>query len=331
MTAPDSAPQAPPLFELKNLSRFFYRQAGFLGSSKKICAVNQVNLQLARGETLGLVGESGSGKSTLARMAVRLLKPSAGDVLLDGKSVFSADRRFRATLPGRIQMVFQDPYSSLNPRLRVGSSIGEALACAGMPKSGRREKIVRLLEQVGLDEDCVNRFPHEFSGGQRQRMSLARALAPDPDIIVCDEPVSSLDASVQAQVLNLLKDNQDRLNLSYLFISHDLAVVNHMSDKIAVMYAGSIVEAGPAAEIFRNPRHPYARELLSASCGEAGAGRKQDPGRPPGEVSAISRSCAFLRRCPDIGPLCANNFPELKPVADKNFDPGHLVRCWNTR
>jgi oligopeptide/dipeptide ABC transporter ATP-binding protein len=196
-----------------------------------------------------------------------------------------------------------------------------------MPESGRREKIVRLLEQVGLDEDCVNRFPHEFSGGQRQRMSLARALAPDPDIIVCDEPVSSLDASVQAQVLNLLKDNQDRLNLSYLFISHDLAVVNHMSDKIAVMYAGSIVEAGPAAEIFRNPRHPYARELLSASCGEAGAAGEQEPVRPPGDVSALSRSCAFLRRCPDIGPLCANNFPELKPVADKNFDPGHLVRC----
>jgi ABC-type oligopeptide transport system ATPase subunit len=383
MTASGSTTRPAPLFELKNLSRFFYRQSGFFGSSQKIRAVNQVNLQLASGETLGLVGESGSGKSTLARMAVRLLKPSIGDVLLEGKSIFSTDRRFRATLPGRIQMVFQDPYSSLNPRLRVGSSIGEALACAGMPKNARQKRIVRLLEQVGLDEACANRFPHEFSGGQRQRMSLARALALDPDIIVCDEPVSSLDASVQAQVLNLLKDNQDRLNLSYLFISHDLAVVHHMSDTIAVMYAGSIVETGRAEEIFHNPRHPYTRELLSASCGEMNAVGEQDPVLPPGRVSAafdtklqstgsqigisatggrgarrsiseagrdqahaaaeLSKqreavlkatwyeSCAFLRRCPDIGPLCANNFPELKPIADKNFDPGHLVRCWSTR
>jgi oligopeptide/dipeptide ABC transporter ATP-binding protein len=331
MTAADSL----PLLELKNLSRFFSRNSGLFGTSQEIRAVNRVNLQLLRGETLGLVGESGSGKSTLARMAVRLLKPSSGDVLLEGGSIFSADRQFRRSLPQRIQMVFQDPYSSLNPRLRVGSSIGEALACAGMPKKERQRKIGLLLRQVGLDEDCAERFPHEFSGGQRQRMSLARALAPEPDIVVCDEPVSSLDASVQAQVLNLLKDNQERLNLSYLFISHDLAVISHMSDKIAVMYAGSIVETGPAVEVFSNPLHPYTMELLSASAGEAGAekegplaalpgGTGDSPGRLPTDSQA--ESCAYLRRCPYAGQSCANGFPELKPAA-KNSGPEHLVRC----
>jgi oligopeptide/dipeptide ABC transporter ATP-binding protein len=327
-----------PLLELRNLSRFFSRKVGFFGHSQKICAVNQVNLSLERGETLGLVGESGSGKSTLARMAVRLLKPSCGDVLLEGKSIFSplsTDKQFLKSLPGRIQMVFQDPYSSLNPRLRIGSSIGEALSCTGTPKNVRLEKIKQLLNQVGLEEDCATRFPHEFSGGQRQRMSLARALAPDPDIIVCDEPVSSLDASVQAQVLNLLKDNQDKLNLSYLFISHDLAVVSHMSDKIAVMYAGSIVEAGTATEVFSTPRHPYTQMLLSASCGEIGGEisteQQQNPALPPDNSPFSFEACPYRHRCPCTGPLCGNNFPDLKPIANNNFDHSHLVRCWNTR
>ncbi|MDR2826321.1 MAG: ATP-binding cassette domain-containing protein, partial [Deltaproteobacteria bacterium] len=299
MTALASTLEPVPLLELKDLSRFFSRKVGFFGHSQQICAVNQVNLRLERGETLGLVGESGSGKSTLARMAVRLLKPSCGDVLLEGKSIFSplsTDKHFLKSLPGKIQMVFQDPYSSLNPRLSIGSSIGEALSCKGTPKNVRREKIKQLLNQVGLEEDCATRFPHEFSGGQRQRMSLARALAPDPDIIVCDEPVSSLDASVQAQVLNLLKDNQDKLNLSYLFISHDLAVVSHMSDKIAVMYAGSIVEAGTATEVFSTPQHPYTKMLLSASCGEISAEQQQNTALPPDNSPFNFISCPYQHR-----------------------------------
>jgi oligopeptide/dipeptide ABC transporter ATP-binding protein len=325
MTVADSFP-SPPLLELKNLSRFFSRNSGLFAPSQSIRAVNQVNLKLLRGETLGLVGESGSGKSTLARMAVRLLEPSSGDVLLEGRSIFSADKNFRRSLPHRIQMVFQDPYSSLNPRLRVGSSIGEALACAGMPKKERRRKTGFLLRQVGLDEDCAERFPHEFSGGQRQRMSLARALAPEPDIVVCDEPVSSLDASVQAQVLNLLKENREKLDLTYLFISHDLAVISHMSDKIAVMYAGSIVETGLTREIFRNPLHPYTRELLSASCGEPGAESEDKQTAVPDSNVFSPESCAYLPRCSCAGPVCAGSFPELKPAA-KDSDPGHLVRC----
>jgi oligopeptide/dipeptide ABC transporter ATP-binding protein len=287
--------------------------------------VSDVHLSLGRGETLGLVGESGSGKSTLARMAVRLLRPSQGDILLEGRSVFDADKAFQASLPGRLQMVFQDPYSSLNPRLRVGTSIGESLACAGMTRAGRAERVADLLLQVGLEPDCAARFPHEFSGGQRQRMALARALALEPDLVVCDEPVSSLDASVQAQVLNLLKDNQDRLGLSYLFISHDLAVVGHMSDRVAVMYAGWILELGETGDIFSNPLHPYTQDLLAASGGPSG--RQDDRstvGLPIGRMAAEPPAalCPYRQRCAVALPECNEARPIFRETA-----PGHWVRC----
>ncbi|MDR1124931.1 MAG: ATP-binding cassette domain-containing protein [Deltaproteobacteria bacterium] len=310
--------RSTPLLELQNVSRIFSRKKGFLGDRQEFYAVNGVSLALKPGETLGLVGESGSGKSTVARMAVRLLSPSAGRVLLDGRSMFTADKAFRQSLPRRVQMVFQDPYSSLNPRLRVGYSIGEALACAGVPARERKERVAALLAQVGLEKDYAARFPHEFSGGQRQRMALARALAPEPELVVCDEPVSSLDASVQAQVLNLLKDNQERLGLSYLFISHDLAVISHMSDRVAVMYAGRILETGSAADIFMNPLHPYTRELLEASRGRGNVGS----GEPGKAVASGGSGCPYLRRCGQAGLDCAGEAPELREIR-----PGHFARC----
>ncbi|MDL2307061.1 ATP-binding cassette domain-containing protein [Desulfovibrio sp. OttesenSCG-928-C06] len=309
-----------PLLHIDNVSRFFSQKSGFFGNVRQVRAVEGVSLALNRGETLGLVGESGSGKSTVARMAVRLLAPSAGDVRLGGQSIFNTDKAFQATLPGRLQMIFQDPYSSLNPRMRVGGSIGESLACAGMPAGLRREKVATLLEMVGLEPEHARRFPHEFSGGQRQRMAVARALAPEPDIIVCDEPVSSLDASVQAQVLNLLKDTQERLGLSYLFISHDLAVVSHMSDRVAVMYSGMIMEVGAAADIFANPLHPYTRLLLEASGVQSGHGASR---ADTALADAGANGCPFLKRCTEAIDHCRVALPELE-----EFNSGHFARCF---
>lgn len=254
-----------PFFAFANVSREFSKNGGFFSETATVRAVKCVNLALAKGETLGLVGESGCGKSTLARMAVRLLRPTSGDVLLEGKSIFSKDPAFVASLPKRIQMVFQDPFSSLNPRMSIGASVGEGLLAAGTAAPERREKTAAMLGMVGLDPDAMRRYPHEFSGGQRQRVAIARALATNPDFVVLDEPVSSLDASVQAQVLTLLKDLQDKLGLTYLFISHDLAVVSHMSDRVAVMRAGEIVEEKTAAALFSAPEHPYTQTLLASA------------------------------------------------------------------
>lgn len=254
-----------PLFAFRNVTREFTKGGGLFGDAKTFRAVNNVSLSVNKGETLGLVGESGCGKSTLARMAVRLLHPTGGDILLEGISVFSTEAAFMATLPSRIQMVFQDPFSSLNPRMSIGSSVGEALAAAGMPEAERRERVAAMLGMVGLEAEVMSRYPHEFSGGQRQRIAIARALVTNPDFVVLDEPTSSLDASVQAQVLALLKDLQDTLGLTYLFISHDLAVISHMSDRVAVMKAGEVVEENDAANLFAAPTHPYTQSLLAAA------------------------------------------------------------------
>ncbi len=310
----------PPFFELQNLSRDFKRRRGFFQPPGLVRAVDGVSLALARGETLGLVGESGCGKSTLARMAVRLLKPSAGDVLLEGKSVFRGNREFLRTLPARLQMVFQDPYSSLNPRLSIGSSVAEAMSCRGAGKEERREKVAEMLELVGLSREHARRYPHEFSGGQRQRVAIARALILNPDIVVCDEPVSSLDASVQAQVLNLLKDLRERLALSYLFISHDLAVISHMSDRVAVMYLGRLVELAPAGEFFHSPAHPYSQALLAAMPKEGG-GQDLMPGEPPSPLNRPP-GCAFNPRCPKVMPRCRGEEPEFLDLGG-----GRRVRC----
>ena len=253
-----------PLLAFRDVSREFVKGGGLFGEAVTFRAVCGVTLAVNRGETLGLVGESGSGKSTLARMAVRLLRPTSGEILLDGTSVFSTDPAFAASLPSRIQMVFQDPFSSLNPRMSIGSSVGEALAASGVAEAERKERVAAMLGMVGLDPDVMRRFPHEFSGGQRQRVAIARALVTNPDFVVLDEPTSSLDASVQAQVLALLKDLQDKLGLTYLFISHDLAVISHMSDRVAVMRAGEVVEENDAVKLFSTPAHPYTQSLLAA-------------------------------------------------------------------
>ena len=254
-----------PFLEFRNVCRDFAQKGSLFRASAPFRAVEDVSFFVNKGETVGLVGESGSGKSTLARMAVRLLPPTTGDILLEGRSLFSRDLAFLGTLPSRIQMVFQDPFSSLNPRMRVGESVGEALKARNMPDKERNERVVEILAMVGIEADAMTRYPHEFSGGQRQRIAIARALVTHPGIVVLDEPTSSLDASVQAQVLSLLKDLQDTLGLTYLFISHDLAVVSHMSDRVAVMQYGKIVEMNDAAALFTAPRHPYTQKLLDSA------------------------------------------------------------------
>ncbi len=252
-------------FAFRGVCRSFRQGGGLLHTPHTVRAVRDVTLFVRKGETLGLVGESGCGKSTLARMAVRLLVPDSGDVLLEGRSIFDSDPAWQKGLPRRLQMIFQDPFSSLNPRMTVGAAVGEALVCAGVSTHERLERVAEMFHLVGLAPEQMSRYPHEFSGGQRQRVAIARALITRPDFVVCDDPVSSLDASVQAQVLTLLKDLQDALALTYLFISHDLAVISHMSDRVAVMKEGRVVEEAGAAELFASPGHPYTRSLLEAA------------------------------------------------------------------
>lgn len=311
----------PPLLKLKRLSRTFTRSGGVLGKTSTVKAVDDVTLTLGSKSTLGLVGESGSGKSTLARMAVRLLPPVSGNVYLEGQPLFddkeapassSARRAFLKSLPARLQMIFQDPYSSLNPRLKIGYSVAEPLICLGLHKAERQARVAELLVQVGLEPSDAGRYPHEFSGGQRQRVAIARALAPKPKIIVCDEPVSSLDASVQAQVLNLLKDSQEQLELSYLFISHDLTVVSHMSDQVAVMYMGRIVETGPTDAMFSSPLHPYTRLLLDASQARR-EGNQELSAVPEQPVSG----CSFAPRCGRVTARCLKEAPELEAHGER--------------
>ena len=245
--APEGARE--PLLEVRHLSRGFdVRRGLFQTPAGRVLAVDDVSLSVMRGETLGLVGESGCGKSTLARLILRLVPPDSGDILFEGRSLL--DGNVPPEVARRLQMVFQDPFSSLNPRLQVGTSIGEPLRAAGVPPEETRRRVAAMLEQVGLLPEHATRYPHEFSGGQRQRIAIARAVILHPEFIVCDEAVSALDASVQAQVLNLLKDMQQRYGFAYLFISHDLAVVGHMSDRVAVMYLGRIVEIAPRDRLF---------------------------------------------------------------------------------
>lgn len=315
----------PSLLELRGLGRNFAQGGGLMGAQRVFKAVDDVNLRLDYHSTLGLVGESGSGKSTLAKMAVHLLAPSRGNVFLDGRPIYDdkgskADRKLVQSLPARLQMVFQDPYSSLNPRLKIGYSIAEPLICSGVSRSESRARVAELLDGVGLSLKDASRYPHEFSGGQRQRIALARALAPRPQLIVCDEPVSSLDASVQAQVLNLLKDTQEAMRLTYLFISHDLSVVSLMSDRVAVMYMGRVVESGETDDIFTSPLHPYTALLLDAATGKKKGGRSASAAKAGQD--APERGCAFAPRCPKAREHCLESAPELE------FKEKRQVRCF---
>lgn len=317
-----------PLLSVRNLKVHFpFRRGSLLNPHKGVIrAVDGISFDIARGETLGLVGESGCGKSTTARAIINLVHPTAGDVLVDGVSI--AGKSDNAMLPyrRRVQMVFQDPFASLNPRMTVGGIIGEPLVVHSLARGrDRKLEVLRLMELVGLNPRFLNRYPHEFSGGQRQRIGIARALAVQPDLILCDEPVSALDVSIQAQIINLLMDLQQKLGLSYLFIAHDLAVVRHIATRVGVMYLGRIAELATAEELYAGPKHPYTEALLSAvpvPDPELSATRNRIV--LTGEVPSpdiFYPGCAFADRCPIRIDRCLTERP---PLPEKP----HAAACW---
>jgi oligopeptide/dipeptide ABC transporter ATP-binding protein len=315
-----------PLLEVHDLVKHFPIRGGLLQLPVAwVKAVDGVSFDIERGETLGLVGESGSGKSTVARTILRLIPPTSGEVLLEGKSVFKASPREMKKLRRDVQIIFQDPYGSLNPRMPIGEIIGEGLTIHGIGSPREREAAVnRLLEIVGLRGQHRGRFPHEFSGGQRQRIGIARALALTPKMIIADEPVSALDVSIQSQVLNLMSDLQREFNLTYLFVAHNMAVVEQVSDRIAVMYLGKIVEIGPAEELCRDPKHPYTKALISAvpvADPEAHRERTVLKGDIPSPINPPS-GCHFRTRCPIATERCAVEEPLLRPVGK-----GRVAAC----
>jgi oligopeptide transport system ATP-binding protein len=314
-----------PILQVDGLIKHFPTDRGLLASDAVVHAVDGVDLEIHPGEVLAVVGESGSGKSTLARCVLRLIDPTAGRIVFDGRDVTRLKGRQLAGFRQQVQPVFQDPFSSIDPRWRVGRSVGEALhAFAIGTRAERRARVLDLLDRVGLDPSFAARHPHELSGGQRQRVGIAAALAPEPRLIVADEPVSALDVSVQAQVLNLLADLQRDLGLAVLFVAHDLAVVEHISHRTAVMYLGTIVETGPTATVFRDPRHPYTKALLAAIpppdpertlAGSALEGEIPSPIAPPS-------GCRFRTRCPVAIERCITDEPEMTV-----FGSGHIAAC----
>jgi oligopeptide/dipeptide ABC transporter ATP-binding protein len=327
-----------PLVEVEHLTKRFPVAKGlFSRSGARVHAVEDVSFTIRRGETLGLVGESGCGKTTTARLVLKLLDPTSGTIRFEGLDISAYRWRQMRPLRREMQMVFQDPYSSLNPRQTIGQIIGAPFAIHKTPGS-TKTKVQDLMARVGLNPEHYNRYPHEFSGGQRQRIGVARALALSPKLIVCDEPVSALDVSIQAQILNLLQTLQKDFDLTYLFISHDLGVVRHVSDRIAVMYLGHVVEIGPAGEVYSNPRHPYTASLLSAVPKAESEGVRGRRGRVvlKGDVPSPIEpppGCPFHPRCPkarivtgkedEVPESCRTEYPELKPVGRE-----HFASCW---
>ena len=316
-----------PLIQVKDIVKNFPIKGGLLSREvASVKAVQGVSLEIKKGETLGLVGESGCGKSTLGRCIIRLIEPTSGQIFFNGQDVTNLQGEELRALRRKMQIIFQDPYASLNPRMTVGSIIAEPLEIHKLfdSRKDRTDRVKQLIELVGLRPEHINRYPHEFSGGQRQRIGIARALAVDPSFIVCDEPVSALDVSIQAQVINLLMDLQQQLGLTYLFIAHDLKVVEHISNRVAVMYLGKVVELAEAEELYRNPMHPYTRALLSAI--PVPDPRKKDqriiltgdvpsPIRPPA-------GCHFHPRCPDMIEECKGTCPGLRVTR-----PEHVTAC----
>lgn len=316
-----------PLLEVQELRKHFVLRGNWLQRhAPPVRAVDGVSFTLDRGETLAVVGESGCGKTTLGRLVLRLIEADAGSVRFDGMDMFSQSRDALRRLRRRMQIIFQDPYSSLNPRMTVGWIIGEALRVHGLSDSATmRTQVASILERVGLDPECAARYPHEFSGGQRQRIGIARALALTPELIVCDEVVSALDVSIQAQIIQLLQELQRSLGLSYLFISHDLNVVRYIADRVIVMYLGQIVEEAPTRDLYRAPRHPYTRALLQAN--PLPDPERVPPGQPlAGDIPSASDpppGCRFHTRCPDARPECRVRWPTL----DLRGATGRRVAC----
>ena len=322
-----------PIIEVKNLKQYFPISTGMF-RTKPLKAVDDISFAIKKGETLGLVGESGCGKTTVGRTILHLYKPTAGEIWYDGKLIKTKNdiKEFRK----KATMVFQDPYSSLNPRMTVSDIIGEPLDVHKLysNKKEREEKILQFMDYVGLNSEHASRYAHEFSGGQRQRIGIARSLAVNPDFIVCDEPVSALDVSIQAQVINMFDELQDKLNLTYLFIAHDLLVVRHISDRIAVMYLGHIVELADADEIYHKPLHPYSKSLLSAvPVPDPKIARANKrivlSGTIPSPLNAPS-GCPFRTRCSYACDKCAESMPELKEISSGRFVACHRVEEINS-
>ncbi len=311
------------LVSLDNVSKHFHVSGGVLK------AVSNVSLQIKKGETVGLVGESGCGKSTLGRVVMGIYEPTKGDVVFDGQVVKTKKTKDRIAYAKHAQMIFQDPYASLNPRMTVGDIIAEGMEIHGLyDAEGRKKRVAELLETVGLNKEFANRFPHEFSGGQRQRIGIARALAIEPEFLVCDEPISALDVSIQSQVINLLIDLQKKLGLTYLFIAHDLDIVKYISDRIAVMYLGHLVELGTSDEVYHHALHPYSQALLSAVPIPDPDLEKEKKriilqGDVPSPIN-LPKGCPFAGRCMHVCDKCHTEKPELREV-----EPGHFVACHN--
>ena len=319
------------ILEVKDLVKHFPIGEGFFGQGKQVVhAVNGINFQIKRGETLGLVGESGCGKSTAGRTIIRLYEPTSGQIIFEGQDVTKAEGKDLLNLRRQMQMIFQDPYASLNPRMTVGDIVGEGLDIHNLATGQvRTDRIYELLEVIGLNPEHANRFPHEFSGGQRQRIGIARALSVNPRLIICDEPISALDVSIQAQIVNMLEELQEKLGLTYLFIAHDLSMVKHISHRIAVMYLGKIVELADSFELYKNPQHPYTQALLSAipipdPRIEATRTRIVVEGSVPSPVDPPS-GCYFRTRCPYVKTVCAEQAPQLKEIGTNHVAACHLL------
>lgn len=314
-----------PILQVKNLSKHFNVESGFLQ------AVDGLNLEIYKGETFGLVGESGCGKSTAGRTILRLYEPTAGEVIFEGQNIYDLSPKEMKEHRKEMQMIFQDPYASLDPRMTVEEIIAEPLVIYGIGnKKERRERVIELLEMVGLSAEHSLRFPHEFSGGQRQRIGIARSLALKPKFIICDEPISALDVSIQAQVVNLLKDVQKKLGLTLLFIAHDLSMVRYISDRVAVMYLGKLMEVGTTEDFYSNPLHPYTKALLSAiPIADPDEQRKRVQIELEGDVPSpinMKPGCRFVDRCPYGDDTCRGRDPEMEEIL-----PGQYVACLKVR
>ncbi|MFH2218305.1 MAG: oligopeptide/dipeptide ABC transporter ATP-binding protein [Pseudomonadota bacterium] len=315
------------MLRVENLKKYFPVQRGFFQRTVGwVKAVDGVGFEIERGRTLGLVGESGCGKTTVARLILKLLALDKGKIIFRGTDISGLKEKDMRPYRKEMQIVFQDPFGSLNPRMTVGQTIGEGLRILGI-KAGRQRKdrLEELLQMVGMSPDCADRYPHEFSGGQRQRIGIARALSVEPSLVICDEPISALDVSIQAQIINLLKDLQDRLGLSYLFISHDLNVVGYLCHTISVMFKGRIMESAPAETLFENPRHPYTLALLSA-IPVAEPGKTDGPNLLDFDLSmdmTVSSGCGFQGRCPIEETRCREGEINFEKVGEE-----HYVRCW---